>query len=91
MRTTAVILALACAVLAVPFNATLGKRQTYSNARLTWYDPAVGYGACGLVYQNTDYVSTSYISTQHLSLTMIARLGRCHELCCKQGGVVPVT
>ncbi|OCB90763.1 hypothetical protein A7U60_g2007 [Sanghuangporus baumii] len=50
------------AVSAAPFefnvaarNADLGKR-TFSNARLTWYDPSVGITACGGTFSNNDHV-----------------------------------
>ena len=54
----AVALTLAGSALSIPLNGnfTLDKR-VYNNARLSWYDPNVGYGSCGTWYQNTDMVS----------------------------------
>ena len=53
----AVALTLAGSALALPLagNFTLDKR-VYNNARLSWYDPNVGYGSCGTWYQNSDMV-----------------------------------
>ena len=48
MFAAAALLALAGSAVAVPLigNFTIEKRA-YTNARFTWYDVDVGYGACG--------------------------------------------
>ena len=70
MFATAALLALAGSAAAIPVigNFTLEKR-TYTNARFTWYDVDVGYGACGTWNQDSDMVCT------HSSLDVTTLMG----------------
>ncbi|KAJ3525566.1 hypothetical protein NM688_g8384 [Phlebia brevispora] len=68
MRTSAVLLAFASVALAAPFNSTVEKRQTYSNERFTWYNVDVGLGACGVEFQDTDFVVAMNIDQYNTGL-----------------------